>query len=281
MDQESQTQQQEQQQKHEGEGAGQSSADHPSFMFTEQHLEFLNERLKKLSLEEVLKWCYYSLPNLAQVSSFGATGVVIMHVFNKILNIKMPVVFIDTLHHFQETLNYVEELKSEYLLDVTVAKNKHCNSQQEFEELYGSKNMWETNPFKYDHLVKIEPLQRALRELNIESYFSGRRRDQGGKRSSLEILSYDNDSHYLKINPLAYWDYNQVWDYIKENNIPYNPLYDQNYKSIGDYVTTKPSDPNDSGERSGRFFQHKQKTECGIHDYLLRLQEKNNHNITV
>jgi len=85
-------------------------------------------------------------------------------------------------------------------------------------------------------------------------------------RNELQILEIDEVDGRLKVNPLAFWSKDEVWAYLKREGVPYNPLFDKSYTSIGDSVTTtKNSDPN-QGERAGRFYQFKEKTECGIHN---------------
>jgi phosphoadenosine phosphosulfate reductase len=94
------------------------------------------------------------------------------------------------------------------------------------------------------------------------AWLNGRRRSQGGARASLPFFEFDVDGR-LKVNPLANWTYDQTWEYIREHNVPYNPLHDQGYKSIGDKMTTFPVGENEP-ERAGRW-QGSSKTECGIH----------------
>ena len=110
----------------------------------------------------------------------------------------------------------------------------------------------------------MEPLERALRELKVRAWITGRRRDQGGSRANVEVLEFDVDGR-LKVNVLASWSWEDVWQYIHDNKVPYNPLYDQSYKSIGDYHSTRPVEA-DGDERSGRFYHQEEKTECGIHN---------------
>jgi len=126
--------------------------------------------------------------------------------------------------------------------------------------------MWITQPTRFEYLTKVGPLERALSELGVGAWITGRRRDQGGLRSDLQILELDPADGRLKVNPLAHWTLQEVWAYLKREGVPYNPLYDQSYTSIGDSVTTSTNVDIAKGERSGRFFQFDgQKTECGIH----------------
>lgn len=228
--------------------------------FTPEHLDWLNDSFEDKSAEEILTWCLMSLPNLIQSTSFGATGMVIIDMLHK-LSKPLPVLFIDTLHHFDESLKHAKDSQEKYGFDLKVYRCKEASSQDEFEKING-KELWMTDTEKYDSLVKVEPQKRALREMDVFAWINGRRRSQGGARGSLSILEFDVDGR-LKINPLATWTYEMVWDYIKKNNVPYNPLHDQGYKSIGDKMTTFPVGENDD-ERSGRW-QGSSQTECGIH----------------
>jgi len=130
----------------------------------------------------------------------------------------------------------------------------------------------------------LEPMQQKLEEWDAVMWITGRRRSQGGERGKLDVLEFEpypqgsdmssaaNSSPFhsskgrWKLNPLAYWSYDQVWSYIRNNDVPYNPLYDQGYTSIGDEMTTSKPDNADEGERSGRFagFGESNK-ECGLH----------------
>jgi phosphoadenosine phosphosulfate reductase len=228
--------------------------------FSPEHLAWLNEQMEERTPEEIVSWCAMTLPNLIQSTSFGSTGMVMMHMLWK-NKISVPTLFFDTLHHFQETLQHAEDSKKKYELDLHVYRCKTASSQEEFEEQYG-KELWKTDADQYDHLVKVEPQRRALREMDVFAWLNGRRRSQGHDRADLQILEYDVDGR-LKINPLASWSYEQVWNYIRENEILYNPLHDKGYKSVGDKMTSFPVAA-DEDERAGRW-QGSSKTECGIH----------------
>lgn len=237
---------------------------YPLFMsyirFTPEHLEWLNKTFEDKTPQEILGWCSMTLPNLIQSTSFGATGMVIIDMLHK-LNIQVPVLFIDTLHHFEESVQHAHDSQKHYGFELKVYQCKNATNQEEFEKIYGQE-LWKLESEKYDQIVKVEPQKRALREMDVFAWINGRRRSQGGERSQLPIMEFDVDGR-LKINPLANWSFNEVWGYIKENNVPYNPLHDQGYKSIGDKMTTFPVDAN-ADERSGRW-QGSNKTECGIH----------------
>ena len=117
--------------------------------------------------------------------------------------------------------------------------------------------------------MKVEPARRTYQDMNVQAFITGRRRSQGASRGSIDIIEFDASATppMIKLNPLASWDYQTVWTYIQVNNVPYNPLHDKGYKSVGDYHSTQPTLPGEN-ERDGRW-RGQQKTECGLHkDYL-------------
>jgi phosphoadenosine phosphosulfate reductase len=175
----------------------------------------------------------------------------------------VDLVFLDTLHHFPETLDLVERVRAKYpLVNIHTFKPEGVETAEEFKDLYGDK-LWETDDNRYDYLVKVEPAQRAYRELNAYAVLTGRRRSQGGARGSLDIIEVD-ETGLLKINPLANWTFDQIKQYVDENGVPYNDLLDRGYKSVGDWHSTEPVKAGED-ERAGRW-KGQQKTECGIHN---------------
>jgi len=227
-------------------------------------LDALNSRLESLSLTELLQWCA-SLSDIAQVTSFGSSGMVIIHELRNKLHSNLPVIFVDTLHHFQETIDFADRVSDVYDLNLHTYHCSFADTQKEFEEKVGDTQLWLNNPQQYDYHAKVEPLERALQELDIKIWITGRRRDQGGDRKSLPIVEIDPSDGRIKVNPLANWSSEDVWTYLKNNHVMWNPLHERGYKSIGDKMTTRPVSKDES-ERSGRFYQIPEKTECGIHN---------------
>lgn len=183
-------------------------------------------------------------------------------------------IFLDTLYHFNETLTLVEKAKERYPnVNLHVYKPEECGTVAEFESRHG-KELWKTSPDLYDWVAKVEPAQRAYSELQVAAVLTGRRRSQGAKRDSLEIIEVD-EAGLIKINPLASWSFKQVNDYIKEHDVPYNELLDRGYKSVGDWHSTEPVKEGED-ERAGRW-KGQAKSECGIHNkrskYALFLRE--------
>ena len=188
----------------------------------------------------------------------------------------VDLIFLDTLHHFSETLDLIERVRKQYaLVNIHVYKPAGVENSQEFSQSYGER-LWETNDKLYDWVAKVEPAQRAYRELQVNAVLTGRRRSQGGKRGDLDVIEVD-EAGLIKVNPLANWSFQQVQEYVKVNNVPYNELLDRGYKSVGDWHSTQPINEGED-ERAGRW-KGQQKTECGIHNprskfaQFLRAQE--------
>lgn len=174
----------------------------------------------------------------------------------------IELIFLDTLHHFPETLALVDRVRSRYpTFKLHVYKPADTDTPEAFAARYGER-LWDTNDTLYDWLAKVEPAERAYRELGVNAVLTGRRRSQGGKRGDLDILEID-EAGLLKINPLANWTFQDVKRYIDENQVPYNELLDRGYKSVGDWHSTQPVKEHED-ERSGRWAG-KEKSECGIH----------------
>ena len=175
----------------------------------------------------------------------------------------VDIIFLDTLHHFKETLELVDRVRGKYpLVNVHVYKPDGVESAEEFARVHGE-SLWETNDQLYDWIAKVEPAQRAYKDLRVHAVLTGRRRSQGGKRGDLDVIEVD-EAGLIKVNPLANWSFQQVQEYIKTNNVPYNDLLERGYKSVGDWHSTLPIKEGDD-ERAGRW-KGQQKTECGIHN---------------
>lgn len=231
-----------------------------SIQITEQQLHHINQELAKLTPEEIIRWSYITFPNLFQITAFGLTGLVTIDMISK-MKLPIDLVFIDTLFHFPQTLELVEKVEKKYNKKVSVLKPAGFETEKDFTEKFG--NLWETDDLKYDFLVKVEPLQRAYKQFNINAVLTGRRVSQGGNRTELPFVEIDPEFNIIKINPFLTWKFDQIKQYIDENNVPYNELLDLGYKSVGDWHSTEPVAEGED-ERSGRW-KGKAKTECGIH----------------
>jgi len=231
-------------------------------------LETINVYLSPLTPQEILQWGIEYLPNLYQTTAFGLTGLVAIDMLSKLTSLPPPLIFLDTLYHFQETYELVEEVKKHYGIPVNVFKPEGCETTHEFEAKYGEK-YWETDEPGYDYVVKVEPAQRAYNSFQVQSIITGRRASQGGARSSLQPLEVDSTG-LLKLNPLFSWNFSLVEWYIKENTVPRNKLLDQGYRSVGDWHSTRKVNEGED-ERAGRWAG-KEKTECGLHEDYFKMK---------
>ncbi|KAL3789352.1 hypothetical protein HJC23_006506 [Cyclotella cryptica] len=284
-----------------------------------EELAALNEELAYLDPLFILKWAHHITSTsqndqhlrhnknqlihpLVQVTSFGPTGLVILHLLSRLHVFNdVPVITLDTLHLFKESYAFYNEVKHHPMfdgIDLTITMPidedlsngpREFKTRDEFDEKYG--RLWKTDPKRYTKLTKLDPLERLFRQWEVKMWITGRRRSQGGERSSLQVLEFENcealvvdDSNPFasskgrwKLNPLAFWTYDQVWSYIRKQKLPYNPLYDQGYTSLGDEMTTrlpnKDLQKNESFERSGRFAGLNQ-TECGLHSHREKISAK-------
>jgi phosphoadenosine phosphosulfate reductase len=153
---------------------------------------------------------------------------------------------IDTHHLFPETYEYWGQVEQRY--GVTIEKHEGAPVDDK---------LWETKPDLYLSIAKVAPLVRALGEL--DAWISGIRRDQSPTRADVPKLGWDDKHELWKANPLAEWSDDDCWTYIRERGLPYNPLHDRGYDSIGDTHSTQPGKG-----REGRWAGT-EKTECGIH----------------
>ncbi|EKM59865.1 uncharacterized protein PHACADRAFT_250637 [Phanerochaete carnosa HHB-10118-sp] len=234
---------------------------------SQEELDCINDYLRPLVPEDILRWAIEHVPGLYQTTAFGLTGLVAIDMLSKITPNPPPLIFIDTLYHFQETYELVEDVRKKYNCPLHVYKPDGCETVQDFEKKFGEK-LWERDEELYDFSVKVEPARRAYEELDVRAVITGRRASQGGDRANLQPLEIDGTG-LLKLNPLFEWNFHLVEWYIKENNVPRNKLLDQGYRSVGDWHSTVKSSEGDAGERAGRWANKAEKTECGLHkDYF-------------
>ena len=227
-------------------------------------LEELNQRFNTAHPQEILSWCVANIPaGFVQTSAFNVDDLVITDILYRQLKpaSPVPVIFLDTLHHFPETLELVAKAKEIYSLNLQVYKAPDVDTRAAFAAKYGEA-LWDANIEQFHHVTKIEPLQRGLDELNTVAWITGRRRDQAVTRANMPVFELDAKQR-IKVNPLAAWTRDDSWAYAAEHKMIYNPLHDRGYPSIGDEPITTPIGEGED-ERAGRW-RGTGKTECGIH----------------
>ncbi|KAL7930456.1 Phosphoadenosine phosphosulfate reductase family domain-containing protein [Trichoderma chlorosporum] len=248
----------------------------PVISLSKSHIEYLNQQMETMHPMDILRFCRIMFPNLYQSTAFGLTGLATMDMLSKIQKENpesrtVDLIFLDTLYHFKETYDLVDRVRERYPnVPIHVFKPDGMETAQQLEETYGEE-FYHTAGDMYDWIVKVEPLQRAYDELKVAAVLNGRRRSQGAARGSIPIIELDEERNIVKINPMAAWSFSQVNKYIKENNVPYNALLDQGYKSVGDWHSTSPVGEGED-ERAGRW-KGQNKTECGIHNKQSKYAE--------
>ena len=213
-----------------------------------------------MSAEERIASALKTLPGQHIVSSsFGAQSAVMLHLVTQQAP-DIPVVLIDSGYLFPETYRFVEELTARLKLRLKVYRPERSGAWQEAVD--GKR--WEqgiSGIEAYNQENKVAPMQRAIEELNVGTWFSGLRRDQSIERSRTPFVERSGDR--FKVYPIADWTDRDIFNYLKKHDLPYHPLWEQGYVSIGDVHTTKSLRDVDSIEET-RFFGLKR--ECGLHE---------------
>jgi phosphoadenosine phosphosulfate reductase len=215
------------------------------------------EEFENASPETVISWAIQTFPNITFACSFGAEDVVLVDMLQKI-SPKTDIFYLDTDFHFKETYETRDLMVEKYGLQFIEVKSKLTPEQQTAEH---GEELWKSDPTNCCNLRKVEPLTRILSQ--YEAWITGIRRDQAPTRANAKKVEYDTKFGLVKFNPLASWTSEDVWAYIRANNVVYNPLHDRNYPSIGCEHCTKPVMPGED-PRAGRWAGN-EKTECGLH----------------
>ncbi len=230
-------------------------------MISNKNLAYLNKKFKNSNTEEILEWIFENqFPDFAMTSSFQVSGVVLIYLIKK-MKIDFPVYFIDTGYHFPETLEFKNRLEKEWNLNVIIIRSKISKKEQEKE--YG-KFLYNRNPDLCCLINKVEPLRELKRKLGVNAWISAIRRDQSQSRSDYKVFMKDPTNH-IRIHPLINWTINDIWNFVNKRKIPFHPLYEKGYTSIGCFppACTAKNKENNS-EREGRWTG-KKKIECGLH----------------
>ncbi|NQY20190.1 MAG: phosphoadenylyl-sulfate reductase [Campylobacteraceae bacterium] len=228
------------------------------------NIEELNKKFKDSSAEDVLEYFLKEYGDLAALSSsFGAEDQVLTHMMLE-LDKKAHIFTLDTGRLHPETYSVMDATNLKYGTKVKVFFPQ-TEDVQKLYETQGINGFYESieNRKTCCFIRKIEPLKRALKPLKV--WITGLRADQSITRESLDIIEFDEANDVIKVNPLLLWSEKEVWNYIKENRVPYNKLHDQGFPSIGCAPCTRPVK---AGEdiRSGRWWwENPEHKECGLH----------------
>lgn len=217
---------------------------------------------------ELVAWGLKRFLNQEKVmtTSFGMEGCALIDLCSKAIREndlpKLKVAWIDTGFFFPETHQLREKIEAKYS-NIEVVRWSTTVSVQEQTETYGNE-LWNNNPNLCCHIRKVVPMKENIAGNDL--WITGLRRTQTKSRSDTEILSWDWRYHLLKFCPLATWSRSDVWNYVQQNDVPFNQLHLQNYPSIGCFHCTQsvPGSTPESDAREGRW-EGKDKDECGLH----------------
>lgn len=228
---------------------------------TAEELKSISTRFEQASPEEILEWavCTY-YPKLTMATAFGAEGCVLMAMLAQIApNGKNVSIFnLETGYQFKETLETRERIHERYGIEVEYVQA--AESVESMENRFGGP-IYYSNPDECCRIRKVIPLREKAADYS--AWISAIRRDQTAARANAGIVEWDKKFGLVKINPLANWSKRDIWAYITINEVPYNPLHDQGYPSIGCWPCTHKVTVGDD-DRAGRW-KDIAKLECGLH----------------
>lgn len=225
-----------------------------------EYLSEFNTQLENKTAQLRIEWAVENLPiQFVLSSSFGIQAALTLHMVTQVLP-EIPVILTDTGYLFPETYQFIEQLTERLHLNLQVYRAKQTPAWQE--AIHGQ--LW-TQGIEgieyYNQLNKVEPMERALHELQAQSWFSGLRREQSASRANLSVLGIGKG--IFKILPVIDWNNKQVYEYLTKHNLPYHPLWEKGYLSVGDTHTTRKWEAG-MNEEDTRFFGLKR--ECGLHE---------------
>ncbi|WP_272692070.1 MULTISPECIES: phosphoadenosine phosphosulfate reductase [Providencia] len=224
------------------------------------YLAKFNSQLEAMNALQRVEWAVEYLPTeFVLSSSFGIQAALTLHMVTQIVP-NIPVILTDTGYLFPETYQFIEVLTDKLNLNLQVYRAKQSPAWQE--ALYGQ--LWTQGLDgieRYNQLNKVEPMERALHELQAQTWFSGLRREQSASRANLSVLGIGKG--IFKVLPVIDWNNKQVYEYLTKYDLPYHPLWEQGYLSVGDTHTTRKWEEG-MNEEDTRFFGLKR--ECGLHE---------------
>lgn len=225
------------------------------------NLETVNQQLNDTNASQLVEWAVATFGDgLVMSTSFGIQAAVMLHLVTQVVP-DIPVIWIDTGYLPAETYLFAEELSKRLNLNLKVYQSPL--SPARMEALYG--RLWAQDEVEslnqYDRIRKVEPMQRALTELNATAWLAGLRQSQTDHRKSLERVTLQGDRY--KVLPILYWNAKDIYQYLTAHDLPYHPFFDRGYVSVGDWHSSRPLMADDDSERDTRF--HGLKQECGLH----------------
>jgi len=225
---------------------------------TVEETAVLNQQLAEATPQEVLRWAVDRFGDkLTMATAFGAEGCCLIHMLAEI-DPSVRIFNLETGYQFAETLQLRERIKERYGIEVEFIRPE--TTVAEYEAEHGGP-LYRLRPDQCCHDRKLQPLRRAV--VGYEAWISAIRRDQTSHRAAAGVVQWDAKFNLVKVNPLLTWTRTDVWNFILKHDIPYNPLHDQGYPSIGCWPCTAAVGAGED-ERAGRWAGSVKK-ECGLH----------------
>jgi len=214
--------------------------------------------LEGQSAVEILRWASQRFGNkLTFATGFGAEGCVIIDLIAR-HDLPIDLFTLDTGLLFPETYALWRQLEDRYGVTIRAVRPDHSVEQQADEH---GPRLWERDPDRCCELRKVVPLRNAL--AGFDAWITAIRRDQTPERAHARVVEHDRKFGLIKVNPLVAWTHDDVWGHLYAHDVPYNPLHDRGYPSIGCVHCTSPVKPGEDA-RAGRW-RGTEKTECGLH----------------
>ncbi len=225
---------------------------------TPAEYQSLNEQYAEATPQTLLRWAVERFGRkLTMATAFGAEGCCLMHMLAEI-DPTVRIFNLDTGYQFPETLELRERFKTRYGIEVEYVRAEQ--TVEEYEAEHGGP-LYRIRPDQCCYDRKVLPLRRAVQ--GYDAWISSIRGDQTKERSAARPIQWDPKFNLVKVNPLLRWTRKEVWAFVMTHNVPYNPLHDQGYPSIGCWPCTRPVQPGED-ERAGRWAGTLKK-ECGLH----------------
>lgn len=224
-------------------------------------LDQINQQFDQASAEDVAGWAAETFGDgLVMSTSFGIQAAVMLHLVTQVVP-DIPVIWIDTGYLPSQTYLFAEKLAERLKLNLKVYQS--LISPARMEALYGK--LWEFNDVKafnqYDQMRKVEPMQRALQELQATAWLAGLRSKQTNFRQSLRRVEPQGELY--KVLPILNWHSKDIYQYLQAHDLPYHPFFDLGYTTVGDWHSSRPVGADDDNDRATRFQGLKE--ECGLH----------------
>lgn len=224
-------------------------------------LAHVNQQLENMEASSLVEWSDDTfVDGLVMSTSFGIQSAVMLHLVTQIIP-TIPIIWVDTGYLPAETYKFAETLTERLKLNLQIYQSPM--SPARMEALHGK--LWSQNDVDsfnlYDQIRKVEPMQRALKELQATAWLAGLRRTQTEHRQGLTRIE-QQDGLY-KIYPILDWNARDIYQYLTAHDLPYHPFFDLGYVSVGDWHSSRPQTADDTNSRDTRF--HGLKQECGLH----------------